>query len=140
MCNRRPDGRNAPIMPPVVNKPFPTASVDIAGLTQESEFFDGEGDVISRGECGFDLEESGGGISECHAVQAKTLSSLTSGWICRWSWTGVPELESRWAEGGNPEDQLAADTGKRLSACDGGMNGSRAWSSPRTRSAAQGSR
>lgn len=78
VCDRRPDGRNAPIMPPVVNTLFPTASVDIAGLTQESEFFDGEGDVISRADCGFDSEESGGGISECHVVQGKTLSSLTS--------------------------------------------------------------
>ena len=65
-------------MPLVVNKCFPTASVDIAGPTQESEFFDGEGDVISRGDCGFDSEELGGGISKYHAVQGKMLSSLTS--------------------------------------------------------------
>ena len=63
MCDRRPDGRNVTIMPPVVNKLFPTASVDIAGPTQESEFLDGEGDSISRGDCGFDSEELGGGIS-----------------------------------------------------------------------------
>lgn len=49
-------------------------------------------------------------------------------------------MESRWAEGGNPEHHLAADAGKRLSACDGAMSGSRVQSSPRARSAAPGSR